>query len=131
MSKKNLVSNIEGVDSKFIDEFVKTPDGLPILLMNILDEVDENIESKRINAYQKHPEFEELDKKEIEITSQMLKEGRYGEAQEFQLQYALDFLKKHPQFQSMIVGVESLASNDFRIMMNSIKEAFIGDFDYF
>ena len=131
MSKKNLVSNVDGIDGKFIEEFVRTPDGLPILLMNILDEVDETVESKRLEMYKLHPEFEDLDKKEIETVSEMLKNGNSNQAQEFQLQYALDFLKKHPQFQAMVSGVESEVSNDLKIMMNSIKEAFLGEFDYF
>lgn len=128
---KNLVKNTESIDDKFIDEFVRIPSGLPILLVNILDEIDDKVELKRMEIYKSHPEFEELDKKEIEITSQLLKEGKFKQAEEFQLQYVLDFLKKYPQFQCMVKGVESELNNDFRIMINSIKEAFFGEFDYF
>ncbi|WP_406535118.1 hypothetical protein [Methanobrevibacter sp.] len=128
---KSLVANIDVIDSKFIEEFVKTPAGLPILLMNILDEVDENVELKRMNVYKIHPEFEVLDREEIKLTSEILKNGNPTQAEDFQLQYALDFLKKYPQFQKMISGVESGIDKDFKIMVNSIKEAFLGDFDYF
>lgn len=127
---RNLIENIDVIDDKFIDEFIETPSGLPILLVNILDEVDDSVGFKRMAIYKTHPEFEKLDQKEIEITSQLLKEGKFKEAEEFQLQYALDFLKEYPQFQGMIKGVESKFSNDFKIMLGSIKEAFLGDFDY-
>ena len=50
MSKKNLVSNVDAIDGNFIEEFVMTPDGLPILLMNILDEVYE----KRVDDFFKY-----------------------------------------------------------------------------
>lgn len=128
---KNLVANIDGIDGKFIEEFVKTPAGLPILLMNILDEVDDDVEFKRAKVYETHPEFEELDREEIRTVSEMLKNGSSTQAEEFQIQYALDFLKEHPQFQGMISGVESSANKDFKILVNSIKEAFFGEFDYF
>ena len=131
MSKKNLVSNVDAIDGNFIEEFVMTPDGLPILLMNILDEVDETVEFKRLEMYKLHPEFEDLDKREIEMTSKLLKEGNPKKAEEVQLQYALDFLRRYPKFQEMISGVESEASNDIKIMIGSIKEAFLGDIDYF
>ena len=129
--KKSLVANIGLIDSKFIEEFVKTPAGLPILLMNILDEVDESVEFKRMDVYKVHPEYEVLDQEEIIITSKMLKKGEHSQAEDFQLQYALDFLKRYPQFQGMISGVESAADKDFKIMVGSIKEAFLGDLDYF
>lgn len=122
---------MDGIDGKFIEEFVKTPAGLPILLMNILDEADESVEFKRENIYKIHPEFEELDQEEIRIVSEMLKKGSHSQAEEFQIQYALDFLKEYPQFQGMISGVESSTNKDFQIMINSIKEAFLGEFDYF
>ena len=128
---RNLVENTEAIDDEFIEEFIKTPSGLPILLVNILDEIDDQVELKRMNVYKVHPEFEKLDEKEIEITSKLLKEGKSKEAEEFQIQYALDFLEEYPQFQSMVNGVESELGNDLRIMLNSIKEAFLGEYDYF
>ena len=131
MSKRNLIANSEAVDEGLINEFVKTPEGLPILLMNILDEFDEDIELKRFNIYKFHPEFEELDNYEIDVTSKLLKEGKASEAEEFQIDYALDFLGRHPQYQSIISGVESASHNDLRIALSSIKEAFFGDLDYF
>ena len=131
MSKRVLIANSEVIDENFIEDFISTPDALPILLMNILDEFDEGIELKRFNIYETHPEFEELDNMEIRLTSELLKKGKYDEAEEFQIDYALDFLNKHPQFKSMIKGVESAGHNDLRIVLSSIKEAFLGDFDYF
>ena len=44
--------------------------------------------------------------------------------------YAMDFLEKYPRFKCM-VNVESQINGDIKIMVNSIKEAFLGDFDYF
>ena len=123
--------NGEAVDEKFIKDFINTSDGLPILLMNILDEFDENIELERSSLYRIHPEFEAMDRKEILLTSQLLKEGKYDEAEEFQIDYALDFLQRHPQFAKMVGGVESAGRNDLRIALSSIKEAFFGDIDYF
>ena len=124
MSKRNLIANREVIDDDFIHDFINTPDALPILLMNILEEFDDEIELKRFYIYENHPEFEELDKKEIMVTSKLLKEGKSDEAEEFQIDYALDFLNNHPQFKTMIKGVESAGHNDLRIALSSIKEAF-------
>ncbi len=124
MSKRNLIANREVIDDDFIHDFINTPDALPILLMNILEEFDDEIELKRFYIYENHPEFEELDKKEIMVTSKLLKEGKYDDAEEFQIDYALDFLNNHPQFKTMIKGVESAGHNDLRIALSSIKEAF-------
>ena len=131
MSKRTLIANSEVIDEKFINEFVNVPEGLPILLMNILEEFDSDIELKRFNVYINHPEFEELDNYEITVTSRLLKEGKADEAEEFQINYALDFLNRHHEFKSMIDGVESAGHNDVRIAISLIKEAFLGDIDYF
>ncbi len=131
MSKRNLIANREVIDGDFINEFVKTPEGLPILLMNILEEFDEDIALKRFNLYTLHPELEELDNHEIAVTAKLLKEGKSSEAEEFQINYVLDFLNRHPQFKPMVGGVESAGHNDLRIALASIKEAFLGDIDYF
>ena len=131
MSKRNLIANSEVIDDDFINEFVKTPDGLPILLMNILEEFDEDIALKRFNLYTLHPELEKLDNHEIAVTAKLLKEGKSSEAEEFQINYALDFLNRHQQFKPMVGGVESISHNDLRIALASIKEAFLGDIDYF
>ena len=77
MSKRVLIANGEVIDDTFIEDFISTPDALPILLMNILDEFDEGIELKRFNIYETHPEFEELDNMEIRLTSELLKKGKY------------------------------------------------------
>ena len=130
MSSKILIGNKECIDEKFIKEFVNTHDGLPILLLNILDEFDSDIETSRYLLYDEFPHLEELDYLEIEITSKLLKEGKSKEAEEFQFNYALNFLEKYPKFKCM-VNVESQLNGDIKIMLNSIKEAFLGDIDYF
>lgn len=131
MSKRNIIANEEVIDEDFINEFISIPEGLPILLMNILEEFDEDVGLKRFHIYNIHPEFEELDNYEITVTSDLLKEGKSSEAEEFQVDYALDFLERHPQFRSMIIGVETPGNKDIRIALSSIKQAFFGDVDYF
>ena len=118
------------IDEKFIDEFVNTHDGLPILLLNILDEIDSDIETKRYRLYDKFPHLEAMDSREIEITSKLLKEGKPKEAEAFQIDYALKFLERHPRFKCM-ANAESQINGDIRIIVGSIKEAFLGDIDYF
>lgn len=130
MSSKILIVNKDCIDEKFIKEFVNTQDGLPILLLNILDEFDSDIETTRYLLYEEYPHLEKLDNQEIEITSKLLKEGKPKEAEEFQVGYALEFLEKYPKFKCM-VNVESQFNGDIKIMLNSIKEAFLGDIDYF
>lgn len=130
MSHKVLIANDDCIDEKFIDEFVNTHDGLPILLLNILDDLDSEIETKRYKLYGKFPHLEELDGREIEITSRLLKEGKAKEAEEFQVGYAIEFLERHPRFRCM-ARAESQISGDIRIMIGSIREAFLGDIDYF
>ena len=131
MSKRNLIADSEVIDEDFINEFVATPEGLPILLMNILDEFDDDNELKRFNIYTIHPEFEELDNHEIKVTSKLLKEGKSDEAEEFQIDYALDFLNRHQKFKPMVDGVESAGHNDLKIALSVIKEAVLGDPNYF
>ena len=131
MSKRNILANWDVIDDDFINDFINVSDGLPILLMNILDEFDEEITLKRFEVYKIHPDFEELDNYEMTIVSNLLNEGKYSEAEEFQINYALDFLEMHPQFRSMVSGVESAGHKDIKIALSSIKEAFLGDFDYF
>lgn len=131
MSGKSLIVNHDAIDEDFTDKFINMEDGLPVLLMNILDDFDEGIWIRRYELYQKYPELENLDGKEMKITSELLKEGKIKEAEDFQINYALDFLDKHPQFKQMIDGVHLQGNKDLEILLNSIKEAFIGDFDYF
>ena len=130
MSNKVLVGNIDCIDEKLIDDFVNIPEGLPILLLNVLDEFGLDVETKRLMVYKSFPHLEDLDNQEIAITSKLLKEGKSKEAEEFQINYALDFLEKYPKFKCM-VSVESHINGDIKIMVNSIKEAFLGDLDYF
>lgn len=130
MSRKILIGDGNCINERFIEEFVNTHDGLPILLLNILDEFDPNIEVKRYLLYDSFPDLEKMDSHEIEVTSKLLKEGKAKEAEEFQIDYALGFLERHPKFRCM-VKVESQINGDIKIMVNSIKEAFLGDIDYF
>ncbi|MFM5882159.1 hypothetical protein SAMN05216439_1289 [Methanobrevibacter gottschalkii] len=131
MSEKSLIVNHDAIDEDLTEKFINMHDGLPVLLMNILDDFDDGIWIRRYELYRKYPELENLDGKEMEITSELLKEGKIKEAEDFQINYALDFLDKHPQFKQMIDGVHRQGSKDLEILLNSIKEAFIGDFDYF
>lgn len=131
MSEKSLIVNHDAIDEDLTEKFINMHDGLPVLLMNILDDFDEGIWIRRYELYLKYPELENLDGKEMEITSELLKEGKIKEAEDFQINYALDFLDKHPQFKQMIDGVHRQGSKDLEILLNSMKEAFIGDFDYF
>lgn len=130
MSNKVLIGNIDCIDGKFIDEFVNTQEGLPILLLNILYEYDSEVETKRASLYRTFPHLEAMDNNEIEMVSKFLKEDNPKKAEEFQINYALRFLEKHPEFRCM-VDVESQINGDIKIMLNTIKEAFLGDFDYF
>ena len=130
MSRKILIGDGNCINERFIEEFVNTHDGLPILLLNILDEFDPNIEVKRYLLYDSFPDLEKMDSHEIEVTSKLLKEGKAKKAEEFQIDYALGFLERHPKFRCM-VKVESQINGDIKIMVNSIKEAFLGDIDYF
>ena len=118
------------------------------LLRNNPDKVRENI--KRKFQDKKLPLVDEvltLDKKNRELKQEsdklraelnllsgqigkLLKEGKPKEAEEFQVGYALEFLEKYPKFKCM-VNVESQFNGDIKIMLNSIKEAFLGDIDYF
>ncbi|MCQ2971522.1 MAG: hypothetical protein MJ226_08070 [archaeon] len=131
MSEKSLIVNHDAIDEDLTEKFINMHDGLPVLLMNILDDFDDGIWIRRYELYLKYPELENLDGKEMEITSELLKEGKIKEAEDFQINYALDFLDKHPQFKQMIDGVHRQGSKDLEILLNSMKEAFIGDFDYF
>ena len=130
MTNKILVGNEGCINEEFIQDFVNVPDGLPILLLNILDEFDSDVETKRCLLYDEYPHLEKMDDCEIEIVSKFLKEGKVKEAEEFQISYALEFLEKYPRFKCM-ASVESQINGDIKIMVNSIKEAFLGDLDYF
>ena len=89
---------IENIDDKFIEDFVNIPSGIPILLMNILEKVDPNIGVKRMLVYEKHPEYELLDRIERVDTKKLLKNNKLEECQEYHIKFALDFLEKYPKF---------------------------------
>ncbi|WP_407391603.1 hypothetical protein [Methanobrevibacter sp.] len=129
MSKRVLVVNEEFSPSEeFIEEYVNTQDALPNLLTSILYESDLDIDTKRVNVYKEYPHLQELDEKESETTLKLLKENRKDEAEEYQIQLVLDFLKKYPQFKPLILGVESQTSSIFKLILDTIREAFVGDF---
>ena len=126
MSKRILIVNEEFTPSEdFINEFVNVPEAIPNILSNILDDYD--VDEKRIKVYEKFSELKDLDEVESETTLRLLKEGRKSEAEEYQIQLALDFLKKYPQFSVMIIGVESQTSNILRTVIDIIRQAFVGE----
>ena len=129
MSKRVLLVNEEFTPSEeFIEQYVNTQDALPNLLTDILHESDPDIDTKRVNIYKDYPHLQELDEKESETALKLLKENREGEAEDYQIQLVLDFLKKYPQFKPMILGVESQTSSIFKLILDTIREAFVGDF---
>ena len=129
MSKRVLIVNEEFSPSReFIDEYVNTPDALPNLLTNILSDFNGDLDMKRISVYHKFPELERMDEIESETTLKLLKEGKISEAEDYQIQLVLDFLDKYPQFRQLISGVESQTSSIIRMILSSIREAFVGDF---
>ena len=101
---KRLVLNyefIESIDDEFIEEFVNVPSGIPVLLMNILEKVDSNIGLKRMLVYEKHPEYELLDRIERVNAKKLLENNKLYESQEYHIKFALDFLEKYPKFNSI------------------------------
>ena len=128
MSKRVLVVNEEFSPSeKFIEEYVNTPDALPNLLTSILYESDPDIDTKRVKIYKDYPYLQALDEKESEIALRLLKENRKSEAEDYQIQLVLDFLEKYPQFKQAIIGVESVSSNFLKKVLDTIREAFVGE----
>jgi hypothetical protein len=93
---------IKSIDDKFIEEFVNVPSGIPILLMNILEKVDPNIGLKRMLVFEKHPEYELLDRIESYNIRRLLKNNKIEESQEYHIKFALDFLEKYPKFNSIL-----------------------------
>ena len=102
---KRLVLNyefIESIDDEFIEEFVNVPSGIPSLLMNILEKVDSNIGLKRMLVFEKHPEYELLDRIERVNAKKLLENNKLDEAQEYHIKFALNFLEKYPKFKHLI-----------------------------
>lgn len=105
---KKLAPNrnfIRSIDENFIDAFVNVPTGIPNILMNMLKDDIPDINIKRMMVFSKHPEYEKLDCQERIIAHNMMKDNTVEEVQEFHVNYAMDFIKKHPQFKE-IVNVE-------------------------
>ena len=102
---KRLVLNyeyIESIDDEFIEEFVNVPSGIPSLLMNILEKVDSNIGLKRMLVFEKHPEYELLDRIERVNAKKLLENNKLDEAQEYHIKFALNFLEKYPKVKHLI-----------------------------
>ncbi len=110
----------------FINEYVNTKDSLPYLLNNILSDFD--VDTKRIEVYEKYPYLRELDEEESRMTLKLLDEGKKSEADELQIQLVLDFIEKYPQFKILISGVETPGSNFIKKVLRTIREAFVGEF---
>lgn len=108
MVKKLVLNNKfkENIDEKFIDEFVNVPSGIPDLLMNILEKIDSNIGTKRMLVFEKHPEYESLDLDERIKAQNLINDNKIKEAQEYRVQYAINFLNEYPKF-NQIVTIEA------------------------
>lgn len=129
MAKRRLIFNRTLIDSgKFEDSLINVDDAIPILLMN---EFSEEVYQKRIDLYAERPELEELDNFEIVQTEMILKSQGKNEAEEFQLQYVLDFLERHEELAPMLKRVEKIRPTDLKILLANIMEAFFGELDYF
>ena len=130
MTKRLVFNNdfIKNADDKFIDEFTSVSDGIPILIMNAFPE---NVYDLRVSKYIQNPSLEKEDNREIEITRKLIKEDKTKEAEEFQIQYAVDFLNKYSQFKPVLKRVETVKFTDLKILLNNIREAFFGELDPF
>lgn len=92
---KNFKDNI---DEKTINEFVNTPSGIPVLLMDALEGIDSDIWLKRMLVFEKHPEYELLDQEERIVTHNLLRTSKIEAAQEYRFQNALNFLNEYSGF---------------------------------
>lgn len=129
MTKRVLIINDEFTPtSEFIDEYIRTLDGLPNLLSNILSDYDADLDLKRVSLYTQYPYLEEMDEEESRVTLNLLKGGRKDEAEDYQIQLVLDFLDRYPQFAPLISGVESQTSSFIKEVLGSIRQSFVGDF---
>lgn len=128
---KRLIPNeafLENLTEEFVVEFAHTDEPLPILLIGLFEDYGFDIADKRMKFYETHPDLEKEDDRESEITLKLLDEGKKSEAQDFQVQCAVEFLNEHPQFKMMVNGVESPAAGIIRLISDTIRKAFLGDF---
>lgn len=93
---------IDKIDDEFINEFVNVPSGIPSLLMNILEKTDPKVGLKRMLVFEKHPEYEILDRVERVNTKKLLENNKFREAQEYHINFALNFLEEYPYFKQLI-----------------------------
>ena len=106
---KKMIPNYEFVENWSEDQlmdFITTPSCLPNRLMDIVCEVIPNINTLRLCAKIDFPELKNIDQDERTVTHRLLCEGKYTEAREYHIQYALDFLEKYPQFKPMVTVIE-------------------------
>ena len=92
---------IDNIDEKIINDFVNIPSGIPVLLMDALEEVDSDIWLKRMLVFEKHPEYKLLDLEERFVTHNLLRASKIEAAQEYRFQNALNFLNKYSGFRKM------------------------------
>ena len=108
---RRLIPNYEFVENWSEDElidFITTHSHIPYDLMSIVREVIPNINTLRLCAMIKYPEIANInDSDERAVTHRLLSEDKFDEAQEYHVQWALEFLEEYPQFKPMIKGVES------------------------
>ena len=98
---------IENWSEEELNEFINVPSGIPNRLMDIVQEVIPNINTlRKIAAMEGHPEFATMDREESLITRKLVREDKLDEALDYEVQYAIDFLEKYPQFKPMIKSVE-------------------------
>ena len=90
-----------------LDEFINVPHGLPNRLLDIVREVIPNINTLRLEASINHPEFEVMDQEQNIVPRRLVREDKLEEAFEHEIQYALDFLEKYPQFKPIIKDVKN------------------------
>lgn len=127
MSKRVLVVNEEFTPTEeFVEDYVSTQDALPNLLTVLLEDFD--VDKRRMQVYDSFPDLAKLDDEESKTALKLLRQGKKSEAEDYQIQLVLDFIEKYPQFGVMIKGVESQTSGIVRLILDTIRQAFVGEF---
>ena len=102
-----LIPNYEFVENwseDQLNDFLNTPAGLPHELMGIARKVYPDINTLRLIARINNPNQKGLDQEEKAATYSL----SVSEALDYEVQYALEFLEKYPQFKPMIKGVKEV-----------------------
>ncbi len=102
-----------------LEEFVNIPHGLPNRLLDIVREVIPDINTRRLKASINHPEFITMDQEQSIIPRRLVREDKFDEAFECEIQYALDFLEEYPQYKPMIKGVKDYRLGLLRKLLNA------------